>query len=140
MACGNKSRRQLNWTTRSVAPTEGRAPGERLVPTLGEVQAALDVVNSFRDWPAGTLRLNVPATVARLVRLTSSECASSGSIPSRNNSSQRHSGCRWYSNDTFKQLDQLYNHCLWEFCGQMIYEDPNRGQKALPVRDKGRDR
>jgi DNA-binding transcriptional LysR family regulator len=32
-----------------------------------EVQAALDVVNGFRDRPAGTLRLNVPASAARLV-------------------------------------------------------------------------
>jgi DNA-binding transcriptional LysR family regulator len=60
--------RLLNRTTRSVAPTEaGARLVERLVPALGEVQAALDVVNSFRDRPAGTLRLNVPATVARLV-------------------------------------------------------------------------
>jgi DNA-binding transcriptional LysR family regulator len=29
------------------------------------VQAALDVVNSFRDRPSGTLRLNVPAVAAR---------------------------------------------------------------------------
>ena len=60
--------RLLNRTTRSVAPTEaGTRLAERLVPALGEVDAALDVVNSFRDRPAGTLRLNVPATVARLV-------------------------------------------------------------------------
>ncbi|NVN12232.1 LysR substrate-binding domain-containing protein, partial [Nguyenibacter vanlangensis] len=38
-----------------------------LAPALGEVEAALDVVNIFRDRPAGTLRLNVPASVARLV-------------------------------------------------------------------------
>jgi DNA-binding transcriptional LysR family regulator len=31
------------------------------------VQAALDVVNGFRDRPAGTLRLNVPMSAARLV-------------------------------------------------------------------------
>jgi DNA-binding transcriptional LysR family regulator len=31
------------------------------------VEAALDVVNHYRDRPAGTLRLNVPATAARLV-------------------------------------------------------------------------
>src|SRR6202007_22723 len=40
---------------------------ERLGPALGEVQAALDVVNGFRDRPAGTLRLNVPIVAARLV-------------------------------------------------------------------------
>jgi len=38
-----------------------------LGPALGEVEAALDVVNAFRDRPAGTLKLNVPAAVARLV-------------------------------------------------------------------------
>ena len=60
--------RLLNRTTRSVAPTEaGARLLERLAPALGEVEAALDVVNAFRDRPAGTLRLNVPATVARLV-------------------------------------------------------------------------
>jgi len=60
--------RLLNRTTRSVAPTEaGQRLMDRLVPALGEVEAALDVVNSFRDRPAGTLRLNVPATVAKLV-------------------------------------------------------------------------
>jgi DNA-binding transcriptional LysR family regulator len=60
--------RLLNRTTRSVAPTEaGLRLFERLVPALGEVDAALDVVNAFRDRPAGTLRLNVPASVARLV-------------------------------------------------------------------------
>jgi DNA-binding transcriptional LysR family regulator len=31
------------------------------------VRAALDVVNTFKDRPAGTLRLNVPANVARTV-------------------------------------------------------------------------
>ncbi len=60
--------RLLNRTTRSVAPTEaGARLIERLVPALGEVEAALDVVNAFRDRPAGTLRLNVPANVARTV-------------------------------------------------------------------------
>ena len=60
--------RLLNRTTRSVLPTEaGARLAERLVPALGEVEAALDVVNSFRDRPTGTLKLNVPATVARLV-------------------------------------------------------------------------
>lgn len=60
--------RLLNRTTRSVLPTEaGARLAERLVPALGEVEAALDVVNSFRDRPTGTLRLNVPASVARLV-------------------------------------------------------------------------
>ena len=37
------------------------------MPALGEVSAALDAVNSFRDSPVGTLRLNVPVIVARAV-------------------------------------------------------------------------
>jgi DNA-binding transcriptional LysR family regulator len=49
-------------------PTEA---GERLLarlgPALSEVEAALDVVNAFRDKPVGTLRLNVPVSAARLV-------------------------------------------------------------------------
>jgi DNA-binding transcriptional LysR family regulator len=60
--------RLLNRTTRSIAPTEaGARLLERLTPALGEVEAAMDVVNAFRDRPAGTLKLNVPSTVARLV-------------------------------------------------------------------------
>jgi DNA-binding transcriptional LysR family regulator len=60
--------RLLNRTTRSVIPTEaGARLLERLGPALTEVDAALDVVNAFRDRPAGTLRLNVPAVMARLV-------------------------------------------------------------------------
>jgi DNA-binding transcriptional LysR family regulator len=60
--------RLLNRTTRSTAPTEaGARLFEALEPALGEIQAAMDVVNAFRDRPAGTLRLNVPASVSRLV-------------------------------------------------------------------------
>jgi DNA-binding transcriptional LysR family regulator len=60
--------RLLHRTTRSVVPTEvGTRLIERLAPALGEVEAALDVVNLFRDRPAGTLRLNVPVSAARLV-------------------------------------------------------------------------
>jgi len=60
--------RLLNRTTRSVVPTEaGGRLLERLGPALTEVEAALDVVNAFRDRPAGTLRLNVPGVQARLV-------------------------------------------------------------------------
>src|SRR6202012_2258967 len=79
--------RLLNRTTRSVAPTAAgarliarREPGlggvwaeagarllERLTPALSEMEAALDVLNGFRDRPAGTLRLNVPSSVARIV-------------------------------------------------------------------------
>ena len=60
--------RLLNRTTRSVVPTEaGARLLGRLGPALTEVEAALDVVNGFRDRPAGTLRLNVPVSAARLV-------------------------------------------------------------------------
>lgn len=60
--------RLLNRTTRSVLPTEaGQRLLERLGPAMSEVQAALDVVNGLRDRPAGTLRLNVPVSAARLV-------------------------------------------------------------------------
>jgi DNA-binding transcriptional LysR family regulator len=60
--------RLLNRTTRSVTPTEaGARLLDRLLPALGEVKAALDVVNSFRDSPTGTLRLNVPTVVARVM-------------------------------------------------------------------------
>jgi DNA-binding transcriptional LysR family regulator len=60
--------RLLHRTTRSVVPTEaGQRLLERLEPALNEVQAALDVVNSFRTRPAGTLRLNVPVSAVRLV-------------------------------------------------------------------------
>jgi DNA-binding transcriptional LysR family regulator len=60
--------RLLNRSTRSVVATEaGARLLDRLGPALGEVEAALDVVNGFRDRPAGTLRLNVPVSAARLV-------------------------------------------------------------------------
>ena len=60
--------RLLNRTTRSVAPTEaGARLIERLTPVLSEMEAALDVLNAFRDRPAGTLKLNVPANIARSV-------------------------------------------------------------------------
>ncbi|SFO58833.1 DNA-binding transcriptional regulator, LysR family [Mesorhizobium sp. NFR06] len=60
--------RLFNRTTRSVALTEaGASLLARLGPALGEVEAALDVVNGFRDRPAGTLRLNVPVSASRLV-------------------------------------------------------------------------
>jgi len=60
--------RLLHRSTRSTAPTEaGTRLLERLGPALGEIEAALDVINGFRDRPAGTLRLNVPASAAKLV-------------------------------------------------------------------------
>jgi DNA-binding transcriptional LysR family regulator len=60
--------RLLHRTTRSVVPTEaGKRLLDRLGPALTEVEAALDVVNGFRNRPAGTLRLNVPISAVRLV-------------------------------------------------------------------------
>jgi DNA-binding transcriptional LysR family regulator len=58
--------RLLNRTTRSVAPTEaGLRLIEKLTPLFSEMEAALDVLNGFRDKPTGTLKLNVPASTAR---------------------------------------------------------------------------
>ena len=60
--------RLLHRTTRSVTPTEaGARLIERLTPALHEVESALEVVNGFRNRPAGKLRLNVPVSAARLV-------------------------------------------------------------------------
>ena len=60
--------RLLNRTTRSVVPTEaGRGLMERLGPAFGEINAALQHVRSFGDRAAGTLKLNVPVSTARLV-------------------------------------------------------------------------
>src|ERR1700749_184891 len=51
--------RLLNRTTRSVAPTEGGGrPTERLPPALAVVEAPLDIVNAYRERPAGRLKLN----------------------------------------------------------------------------------
>src|ERR1700719_2357638 len=60
--------RLLNRTTRSVVPTEaGQRLLERLTPALTEVEAAIDVAHGLSDRPAGTLKLNVPVSAARLV-------------------------------------------------------------------------
>nr|BAB16123.1 riorf4 [Rhizobium rhizogenes] len=60
--------RLLHRTTRSVVPTEaGARLLEQLGPALREMESALDVVNGFRDRPAGTLKLNVAVSAARLV-------------------------------------------------------------------------
>ena len=60
--------RLLHRTTRSVALTEaGTHLLGRLMPLFGEMEAALDVLNAFRDTPTGTLRLNVPASAARTI-------------------------------------------------------------------------
>lgn len=60
--------RLLNRTTRSVQPTEaGARLTDKLGPALAGVAEALDSVNAYRNRPAGTLRLNVPGVVARLM-------------------------------------------------------------------------
>ncbi|QDQ80489.1 LysR family transcriptional regulator [Paraburkholderia megapolitana] len=60
--------RLLNRTTRSVVPTEaGLRLIERLTPLFSEMEAALDVLNTFRDKPSGTLKLNMPSSAARIV-------------------------------------------------------------------------
>src|SRR5580692_2420248 len=60
--------RLLNRTTRSVAPTEaGLRLIEKLAPLFSEMEAALDVLNGFREKPTGTLKLNVPSSAARIV-------------------------------------------------------------------------
>ncbi|MCJ2184914.1 LysR substrate-binding domain-containing protein [Novosphingobium sp. 1949] len=60
--------RLLHRTTRSVSVTEaGARLFERLSPALNEIDAALDAVHAETDQPAGTLRLNVTANVARTV-------------------------------------------------------------------------
>ncbi len=60
--------RMLNRTTRSVTPTEaGALLIGRLSPALGEIATALDTLNSLRDSPAGTLKLNVPTIAAQKI-------------------------------------------------------------------------
>ncbi|MBT0670083.1 LysR family transcriptional regulator [Novosphingobium profundi] len=60
--------RLLHRSTRSVSLTEaGARLYARLTPALGEIDAALEALEARTDEPAGTLRLNVPANVARTV-------------------------------------------------------------------------
>lgn len=60
--------RLLNRTTRSVVTTEvGAQLLIRLQAALSDVDAAFDRVNDHRAVPTGTIRLNVPINVARLV-------------------------------------------------------------------------
>ena len=60
--------RLLNRTTRSVSPTEaGSQLLARLSPALLDIASALEEVNTFRDSPMGTLRINVPRAAAQWV-------------------------------------------------------------------------
>jgi DNA-binding transcriptional LysR family regulator len=64
--------RLVERTTRSVAPT---VAGERMLalmrPVLDDYRAALDLVNDFRDKPAGAVRLTVAPPVAYLGLISS---------------------------------------------------------------------
>lgn len=60
--------RLLTRTTRSVTPTRaGAALLDRLRPALGEIEAAVEGLGEARGAASGTLRLNVPTIVARLI-------------------------------------------------------------------------
>lgn len=60
--------RLLNRTTRSVLPTQAGAELLRRVdPAFAEIRSALDQISGDRDQVAGSLKLNVPVSAARLV-------------------------------------------------------------------------
>jgi DNA-binding transcriptional LysR family regulator len=60
--------RLFHRTTRSVSLTDaGLMLFARLGPALTDMRAAVDELNSWRDTPFGTVRLNVPNTIARFV-------------------------------------------------------------------------
>lgn len=60
--------RLLNRTTRSVMATEaGRALIERVDPAMREIDTALRHVVGLGERPAGSLKLNVPMSAARLI-------------------------------------------------------------------------
>jgi DNA-binding transcriptional LysR family regulator len=57
--------RLFHRTTRSVSLTEaGEMLFARLDPALTDIRAAVDGLNSFRATPLGTIRLNVPSSLA----------------------------------------------------------------------------
>lgn len=60
--------RLVNRTTRSVSLTEaGQRLAARVLPLMGELDAALDELDGFRGAPSGLLRINTPRAAARLV-------------------------------------------------------------------------
>jgi DNA-binding transcriptional LysR family regulator len=62
--------RLLNRTTRSVALTHaGLRLYERVTPAFRDIQDAVEDLNSFRDRPAGTLRLNAARVACQLALL-----------------------------------------------------------------------
>jgi DNA-binding transcriptional LysR family regulator len=64
-------RRLLNRTTRSVTPTDaGQRLLQRLKPALSDMHLAIEELADDSDQPTGTLRLNVPTSVAEMVMPT----------------------------------------------------------------------
>ncbi|MBB4573562.1 LysR family transcriptional regulator [Rhizobium sp. MC63] len=60
--------RLLNRTTRSVSLTEaGELLISHLSPAFGEMAAALDALNRYRDTPFGKVRINVPNSIGPFV-------------------------------------------------------------------------
>src|SRR6201999_547714 len=60
--------RLLNRTTRSVSLTDaGAMLLARLSPAFGDIGAALDGLNRFRDTPFGKVRINAPNSIAPFV-------------------------------------------------------------------------
>ncbi|MDX3885385.1 MAG: LysR family transcriptional regulator [Sphingomonas sp.] len=60
--------RLFNRTTRSVSPTDaGDQFIARIAPALGEIGQAVEAVNSHRETPTGTLRINTSAGAARMI-------------------------------------------------------------------------
>ncbi|TLW97573.1 LysR family transcriptional regulator [Rhizobium sp. MHM7A] len=60
--------RLLNRTTRSVSLTEaGELLISHLAPAFGEIVAALDALNRYRDTPFGRVRINVPNSIGPFV-------------------------------------------------------------------------
>jgi DNA-binding transcriptional LysR family regulator len=60
--------RLFNRTTRSVAATDaGEQFIARVAPALAEIGGAIEDINSHRDTPAGTLRINTSAGAARMI-------------------------------------------------------------------------
>lgn len=60
--------RLFNRTTRSVSLTDaGEMLFARLDPAFREVREGLDSLNAYRDTPFGTVRINVPSSIAPFV-------------------------------------------------------------------------
>ncbi|WP_206240294.1 LysR family transcriptional regulator [Novosphingobium terrae] len=60
--------RLFNRTTRSVSPTDaGEQFIARIAPALAAIGGAIEGINSHRDTPAGTLKINTSAGAARMI-------------------------------------------------------------------------